>query len=115
MKYYLSNTVYGLSVRVIGPSEEEETRVCILAENLFNCKVLDDPENTVFYLDNLKQFKRLIKWKCLFDLCDVNKPFHFKMLACRSLGIAKQIFLNNVFENPWGSDLLKRDARSYQF
>lgn len=98
MKYFIKNNGCELIVQMNGASEEEQLRVCTLAENMFESKVINSYYGLTLYLESKKQFNRLIKWKSMFDGLDVNKPFNFINEARKSLKISKEILNKDVVE-----------------
>lgn len=98
MKYIIKNNGCELIVQMNEASEEEQLRVCTLAENMFESKVVNSYYGLNIFLESKKQFERLIKWKSLFDGLDVNKPFNFISEARKSLKISKEILNNKVIE-----------------
>lgn len=103
MKYYLGQSKdYGLSVSIQEGTEEERQRVCVLAESLFGTRknqirVVENYTSHLFYLRDLRQFKRLIKWKSLFDSWSPNKGFSFRPSARNAIKIAREVLNNQVF------------------
>lgn len=94
MKFLLSeNNTDGVRVRLDGPAEEQ---MCIsnLAENLFNNRVYDTFAGRVIAFNSLKQFKKFLGWRAIFNQHRPNNKFNFMRLA-RNAAKEVRFILNN--------------------
>lgn len=121
MKYYISEQKDGgLSVSTKDGTEEDRRNIFTLADNLFGTEKrqivsVEGYGSHIFYLRDLQQFKRLIKWKCLFDNWSPHDPFSFLPAARNAVKIAREILNKNVFENVCGGNGAKEYASKYCF
>ena len=96
MKFLVSeNKTDGVRVRLDFP---EDQALCIanLAENLFNNKYSDTPAGIVVSFKSLKQFKKFLGWRAIFNQCAPNKQFNFMPLARNAVKEVRHILANDI-------------------
>jgi hypothetical protein len=96
MKYLLSeNNTDVVRVRLDGP-EEEQIQITNLAENLFNNRTYDTFAGRVISFDSLRQFKKFLSWRAIFNQCAPNKRFDFIPFARNAVKEVRAVLNNDV-------------------
>jgi hypothetical protein len=96
MKFLLSeNNTDIVRVRLDGPEYEQQC-IANLAENLFNNRTYDTFAGKVISFNSLKQFKRFLGWRAIFNQCAPNKQFNFMRLARNAVTEVRAILENDV-------------------
>jgi hypothetical protein len=96
MKFLLSeNNTDIVRVRLDG-DEEEQQYIANLAENLFNNRNYDTFAGKVVSFNSVKQFKKFLGWRAIFNQCSPNKTFNFMPLARNAVKEVRAILENDV-------------------
>lgn len=96
MKFLLSeNNTDGLRVRMDGP-EEEQWRIANLAENMYGVRNYDTFAGRVISFDSMRQFKRLLGWRAIFNRHSTKNTFHFVPLARKAVKEVRAILEKDV-------------------
>ena len=96
MKFLLSeNNTDIVRVRLDG-DEEEQQCIANLAENLFNNRTYDTFAGKVIAFNSLKQFRKFLGWRAIFNQCAPNKRFDFVPLARQAVKEVRAILNNDV-------------------
>lgn len=96
MKFLVSeNNSDIVRVRLDG-DEEEQRCIANLAENLFNNRTYDTFAGRVISFNSLKQFKKFLGWRAIFNQHQSNKQFNFMRLARNAVKEVQHILNNDV-------------------
>jgi len=96
MKFLVSeNNSDIVRVRLDG-DEEEQRCIANLAENLFNNRTYDTFAGRVISFNSLKQFKKFLGWRAIFNQHAPNKRFDFIPLARNAVKEVRAILENDV-------------------
>jgi len=78
--------------------QEEQNELCVLAENLYNLRIVDSHSGQIIEFPNKKKFKKFLLWRSIFKQWEPNKQFDFMEFARKAVCEVRMVMKNDLME-----------------